>query len=85
MSRLRRRVARAERSQRMTRDPVRAMLLVSPGQWTPEDEAVYWVAEAAWDQAAMDDLVERHTGEQPAPPRANQLVILIREVPSPAR
>jgi hypothetical protein len=61
------------------------MLLVSPEEWPPEDAAAYWAAEAVGDQEVMDDLMERHTGHRPAPPGAGQLVIVIREVPSPAR
>jgi hypothetical protein len=61
------------------------MLLVSPGEWPPEDEAAYLAAEAAGNHEVMDDLVERQTGERPAPPGANQLVIRVREVPSPLR
>ncbi|HEV2126812.1 MAG TPA: hypothetical protein VGW38_28995, partial [Chloroflexota bacterium] len=29
--------------------------------------------------------MERHTGHRPAPPEAGQLVIVIQDVPSPAR
>jgi hypothetical protein len=79
------RVAAVERARRTAADPVLPFLLVSPGQWPPEEAAASWAAEAAGDQAAMDDLVERHTGERPAPPGAGQLVVLLREVPGGPR
>jgi hypothetical protein len=85
VSRLERRVAQIQRRQSVSRNPVPPMLLVSPGEWPPEDEAAYWAAEAVGDHEMMDDLVERHTGEWPAPPGAGQLVIRVREVPSPLR
>lgn len=85
MSRLARRVAVVAGRRRAAATPVLPFLLVSPGQWPPQDEAAYWAAEAAGDQEAMDELVERHTGERPAPAGVNRLVVVVREVPSPAR
>jgi hypothetical protein len=79
------RVAAVARARRAAVHPVPRMLLVSPGEWPPEDEAASWAAEAVGDQEVMDDLVERHTGQRPAPPGAGQLVIRVRDVPSPVR
>jgi hypothetical protein len=78
------RVAAVERARRTAADPVLPFLLVSPGQWPPEEAAASWAAEAVGDQAVMDDLVERHTGERPAPPGSQQVVVL-REVPGGPR
>ncbi len=75
------RVAEVERRRQAAANPVPPFLLISPGQWPPEDEAAYWAAEAAGDHEVMDDLVKRHTGERPAPPESGQLVVVIREVP----
>jgi hypothetical protein len=79
------RVAALERARRAAAEPVPRMLLVSPGQWPAEDAAAYWAAEAVGNHEVMDDLVERHTGERPAPPGAGQLVVLLREVPGGPR
>jgi hypothetical protein len=85
VSRLERRVAQIQRRQSVNRNPVPPMLLVSPGEWPPEDEEASWAAEAVGDQAVMDDLVERQMGQRPAPPGAGQLVVLLREVPGGPR
>jgi hypothetical protein len=85
VSRMERRVAQIQRRQRVSQHPIPPMLLVSPGEWPAEDEAAYWAAEAVGDHEVMDALVERHTGHRPAPPGANQLVIRLRDLPSPAR
>jgi hypothetical protein len=79
------RMAELERGRWAAVDPVLPFLLVSPGQWPPEDAAAYWAAEQVGNREVMDDLVERQTGHRPAPPGAGQLVIRVREVPSPAR
>jgi hypothetical protein len=79
------RVAEVERARRAAADPVPPFLLVSPGQWPPEDAAASWAAEAAGNHAVMDDLVTWQTGERPAPAGTNQLVIRLRDVPSPVR
>jgi hypothetical protein len=85
VSRLERRVTEIQRRQSVSHNPIPPMLLVSPGQWPPEDEEASWAAEAVGDQAVMDDLVERHTGERPAPPGSQQVVVVLREVPGGPR
>ena len=85
MSHLQRRVGRLQHRQRAVHFPVLPFRLLVPGEWPPQAEAAYWAAKATGDQAAMDELVARQTGERAAPPGANQLVIVVGEVPSPVR
>jgi hypothetical protein len=87
VSGLRRRLGRVavERARRAAADPVARMLLVSPGQWPPEDEEAYWAAAAAGNHAVMDDLVARHTGHRPAPPGSQQVMVVMHEVPGGPR
>lgn len=86
MSGLRRQLARVIRlEQRRQIRTVSRMVFVSPGEWSPEDEAASWAAEAAGDQAVLDTLIEQHTGLQLGEPGVERLLILLREVPSPSR
>jgi hypothetical protein len=84
MSGLRRQLARVTRlEQRRQTRAVSRMVFVSPGEWAPADAAAYWEAEAAGNQAKMDALIERHTGQRMDEPGVERLLILIRDVPSP--